>query len=199
MLRPNDRVIVQCPKGEDYKAIVLQCKPTRIKVAWVDNATWKRLDSRIYRPEWKSIHKVTLFQSNHSDDDEREDDDDEIDMKCYNRKRPQKNDSTAHQPPSKQSKEEPTLNDLKTGFEMMDGYSISFGCGPDGLLYRNNPKTFKQVFESHNEFESYAQLVTSGMKPPYDGVNKSIWAPKYIAYCALKHAYLKRLENAVKM
>lgn len=64
-MQPRDRVIVCCPKGEDYKAIVENRVGSHVLVSWVDNDTWNPLDKTRFQPEWFPISKVKRYKLSH--------------------------------------------------------------------------------------------------------------------------------------
>lgn len=171
-MRPNDKVIVNCPKGEDYKAIVAKCTASKVLVEWVDNRTWKRLDPNVYKPEWKSKKLVAKFKT-----------------------RTKRMHSTIDVDLSED--ESPTWTEMDVEFwwkfvEDLKGERITFGCDQNGNYYNKNPQTFDAVSKNDDRFKTYAVQVANGIKPPWHGPNHEK-AKLYVKFCEKK----QELRNAV--
>ena len=209
-MKPGDRVIVNCPNYEDYKAIVRQCKSTWVKVSWVDNDSWEPLDPQIYKPEWKPISKVEPWKSTKpltrgakpiviAEDDEDEDDEDyeeeEDDAEYDEEDDKDGNDEGCKDIDHSAKRQKVRLEDLKYQVDEWKDETIDFGMSKNGVLYRKQRSTFDVVSKTDRPFLKYAKMVVSGKKPLNDDDTEQ--AAKYIEFCQLKEDIRRHISSSI--
>ena len=197
-MRPGDRVIVDCPNYEDYKAIVSECDSAWVKVCWVDNTTWKPLDEKIHKPTWKRISKVKPWKPVRRTESSDEDyDDDEDDENSGDEDDDESEDDGGEKDGMAPSFERQRvgLDYLKYLIDDMKTEIIDFGMSSNRIRYKDKKTTFDVVSKTDIPFLKYATMVVSGQKPLNDDGIKQ--AKKYIEFCRLKDELRRRICSDV--
>lgn len=186
-VRVADRVLVDCPNWEDYKAVVVATHNDKVVVRWVDDRTWAPL---LLPDETVDVVRVTDFEA----ESEYES------AASYVSEEESEYESAAESVSSVETDDdevivskEPASRPDAQSVETLGGWCISFGGAGRGVSYRDVPATFEQVFCENPGFDACARDVSTGVKPARDAYRER--ATMFLEFCAAKRRVVAAMRG----